>query len=769
MSRNHFFLLLIAGLLEVGVSTSAAQQPPCSLTLSGSVADADEKVPLGNATILIKELERSTETDEEGHYHFYNLCPGAYTFIVTHADCDTFSIRVKIESNLVKNFLLPHHYNQLSTVQVLSARQSQELQVREALTARDLAESRGQTLGEILKRLTGVTVLQTGSTIFKPVIHGLHSQRIILINNGVRLEGQQWGSEHAPEVDPYVADRFVVVKGAGAIRYGSDAIGGAVLIEPRPLPTDQRSRAEVNAGYFSNNRQYVANVQWEQNSKSDPAFSWRTHITFKRGGNARTPEYWLHNTGLQEFNMAAMAGYRKPGYRAELFVSGFSTTIGIFSGSHIGNLTDLQNAIASEKPLQNIDRFSYRIGRPYQQVQHYLAKLKVFWSGTEGHRWQLVAAHQENNRNEYDRALITVRPELSLSIGTSSLDLLRETTRSNTRSGELGLQAIYQQNVWSGSRFFIPNFRTINLGMYGVERWQLGSYSLEAALRVDYRSLTVFRNRNGMTTQSDRQFFNPSATLSVSKKFNEQSQLRSNTSLAWRAPQVNELYVNGLHHGTASFEIGDSSFNAERSLKQLLQWEYRQDSSWFIDITLHGNYMADFINLVPTVPATLTLRGAYPTFRYTQIDALLYGADLRFEHQWSPSWKAGIKGALLWARDLSQKDWLQQMPSHRFETQLSYLVATKRFQNSYVSPSLLHVLRQTRVPGSFVDYLPAPPSYTLVNLSMGTDCRIGSRDLGVVVSVNNLFNTRYRDYMNRFRYFTDEVGRNVVLQLKWKL
>jgi iron complex outermembrane receptor protein len=272
-----------------------------------------------------------------------------------------------------------------------------------------------------------------------------------------------------------------------------------------------------------------------------------------------------------------------------------------------------------------------------------------------------------------------------------------------------------------------------------------------------------------MTTQSDRQFFNPSATLSVSKKFNEQSQLRSNTSLAWRAPQVNELYVNGLHHGTASFEIGDSSFNAERSLKQLLQWEYRQDSSWFIDITLHGNYMADFINLVPTVPATLTLRGAYPTFRYTQIDALLYGADLRFEHQWSPSWKAGIKGALLWARDLSQKDWLQQMPSHRFETQLSYLFATKRFQNSYVSPSLLHVLRQTRVPGSFVDYLPAPPSYTLVNLSMGTDCRIGSRDLGVVVSINNLFNTRYRDYMNRFRYFTDEVGRNVVLQLKWKL
>ena len=769
MRPNHFFLRFTGMLLLLTVFTAAAQPSTCLLTLSGSIADADEKAPLGKAVILIKELERSTETDEEGHYHFYNLCPGAYTFIIAHADCDTLSVRIKIESNSVRNFSLPHHYNQLSTVQVLSTRQSQSLQVREALSDRDLAESRGQTLGEILKRLTGVTVLQTGSTIFKPVIHGLHSQRIILINNGVRLEGQQWGSEHAPEVDPFIADRFVVLKGAGAIRYGSDAIGGAVLIEPRPLPTDQRSRAEINTGYFSNNRQYVANVQMEQNSKTNPAFSWRTHITYKRGGNARTPNYWLHNTGLQEFNVSGMAGYRKSGYRAELFVSAFSTTIGIFSGSHIGNLTDLQNAIASEKPLQNIDRFSYRIGRPYQQVQHYLAKLKLFWSGDQGHRWQLVASHQENNRNEYDRALITDRPELSLSIGTSSLDLLRETTRSTTRNGEIGWQVVYQQNVWSGSRFFIPNFRTINVGTYAVERWQLGAYSIEAAMRVDYRSMKVFRNRNGVATQSDRQFFNPSSTLSVSKKFSDKSQLRSNTSLAWRAPQVNELYVNGLHHGTASFEIGDSSFRAERSLKQLLQWNYQPDSSWTVDVTLHANYMADFINLVPTVPATLTLRGAYPTFRYTQIDALLYGSDLRLEHQWSPSWKAGIKGALLWARDLSQKDWLQQMPSHRFEAQLTYLFATPRFQNSYISPSVLHVFRQTRVPGSFVDYLAAPPAYTLVNLSMGTDYKLGKQQLGIVLGVTNLFNTRYRDYMNRFRYFTDEVGRNVVLQLKWKL
>jgi iron complex outermembrane receptor protein len=765
---GHWICILML-LFAFDVRSAWGQTTPCVLTLSGSVADADEKAPLDKAVILIKEIERSTETDTEGHYHFYNLCPGTYTFLITHADCDTISLRVKIEANLVKNFSLPHHYNQLSAVQVVSASRSQEVQVREMLSTRDLAESRGQALGEVLKRMTGVTVLQTGSTIFKPVIHGLHSQRIILVNNGVRLEGQQWGSEHAPEIDPYAADRFVVIKGAGAIRYGSDAIGGAVLIEPRPLPTDQRFSAVWNTGYFSANRQYVTNLQLEQNLASAPALSWRTNITYKRAGNSRTPTYWLNNTGFKEFNITGMATYRKAGYRAELLLSGFSTTLGIFSGSHIGNLTDLQNAIASDKPLQNIDRFSYHIDRPYQQVAHYLAKLKLFWSGNEGHRWQLVAAHQENNRKEYDRALITDRPELALSIGTTSLDLLRETTRSNTRSGAMGWQGVYQQNVWSGSRFFIPNFRNINIGLYAWERAQWGLYQVEGALRVDYRSLAVFRSRNGNNTSSTRQFFNPSGTVSVSRQYSPKSLLRANTNLAWRAPQINELYVNGLHHGTASFEKGDSTFRAERSVKQLLQWEYRHDSSWTVDLTLHGNYIVDFINLIPSLPPTLTLRGAYPTFTFTQIDAFLYGADFRIEHQWSPSWKGGVKGALLWARDLSQQDWLQQMPAHRFEAQMTYLLNTPRLQNTYISPSLLRVLRQARVPANFMDYVAAPPGYSLVNISMGTDWKWKKRSLGIAVGLQNVLNTRYRDYMNRFRYFNDEIGRNFSIQLKWKL
>src|SRR5688500_19161669 len=72
---------------------------------------------------------------------------------------------------------------------------------------------KGLVISEALSKINGVTLLQTGSTISKPVIHGLHSSRILTIVNGVRQEGQQWGNEHAPEIDPFIADKLTVIKG----------------------------------------------------------------------------------------------------------------------------------------------------------------------------------------------------------------------------------------------------------------------------------------------------------------------------------------------------------------------------------------------------------------------------------------------------------------------------------------------------------------------------------------------------------------------------
>ena len=746
-----------------------AQGQNCKLVLSGNVIDASNNAPLEKAVVEIKELGLKFVTDVKGQYHFFDLCAGNYTIVVNHISCDSVVLKTAVQRNQIKNFRLPHSFNQLETVSVRSKKDLMVNTIREELSAKAIEKTRGQSLGEILKQVNGVAVLQTGSTIFKPVIHGLHSQRILLVNNGVRLESQQWGTDHAPEIDPFIADKFTVLKGAGALRYGSDAIAGAVLIEPKPLLKQAGKNAEFNSTYFSNNRQYVFNGMYEASPLNLPEFSYRIQATYKKGGNARTPDYWLYNTGLEEFNYSATAGYRKNRFNTELFFSSFQTALGIFMGAHVGNLTDLQNAIQSKKPIQNIDQFSYEILRPRQSVQHTTVKSKSQYLLLNDHKINLILSYQSNVRQEYDRALLSPRPELDLNITTTLVDLNYESASSKKRQYAFGTNAMLQENVWTGSRFFIPNFRVQNIALYATQSLNLNDWMLDGGLRYDFKSLTTFRNQNDALSSIERTFGNASGTLGATYKITPNLRWLINSAFAWRAPQVNELYVNGLHHGTASFEIGNPDLKSEKALNFSTQLKYKSDSSWQVDLTLYNNIINDFINMNPSTPATLTLRGAYPTFKFIQTNALLRGLDLSVQKTLNSHFSTSAKTALLWATDRKTKDWLIQMPANRVEGEFTYSFNTNALKNAAVELRLLHMMQQTRIPKNIPDYLPPPPAYNLLNVDFNTDLMLGKQTINLGLAVLNVLNERYRDYMNRFRYFNDEPGRSINVRCKIKL
>ena len=746
-----------------------ANAQKCNLVLSGVVMDASNNAPLEKAVVEIKELGIKFITDIEGHYHFYNLCKGSYTIVVNHMSCDSIKYKFTIQQNIIQNFKLPHAINELENVIVNAKRDLNVNSIKEVLSSKIVDATRGQSLGEVLSRANGVTVLQTGSTIFKPVIHGLHSQRVLLINNGVRLESQQWGSEHAPEIDPFIAEKFTVIKGPGALKYGNDAIAGAVLIEPKALPKQAQTNAEFNTGYFSNNRQYVVNGMIESSPLKFPELSYRIQATYKKGGNARTPNYWLHNTGLQEFNYSGAVGLRKEKYNTELFVSSFNTDLGIFIGSHVGNLSDLQNAITASKPTQNIDAFSYAIGRPKQNVQHYTVKSKSQFYLPNNNKLNLLVSYQKNLRKEFDRAMLSNRPELDLDISTTMADVNFESGPTKKISSNIGVVAMLQENVWAGSRFFVPNFRTQNIAVYSIHNYNVNNWMFDAGARFDYRHLRTYRNKSDSITAANRAWGNASGTLGATYKITPNFKWLINGAYAWRAPQVNELYVNGLHHGTSSFEIGNANLRSEKAFNISTQLKYQTDSSWQFDLSMYNNFIHDFINLIPSVPATLTLRGAYPTFRYVQRNAVLRGIDLSVHKTLNRSFMAGAKTALLWAKNSDAKEWIIQMPSNRIEGDITYSFANKILPNAAIELRYMHIMEQTRVPVSIADYIPPPNAYSLLNLDFSSDVAVGQQQISVGLTVVNLLNQTYRDYMNRFRYFNDEPGRSINLRIKLKL
>lgn len=93
-----------------------------------------------------------------------------------------------------------------------------------------ISEAMGRSLGALLEGVSGMSSIQTGTIVSKPVIHGMYGNRILMVSNGARLTGQQWGADHAPEVDKNNYSNIGVVKGADAVKYGSEALGGIILL-----------------------------------------------------------------------------------------------------------------------------------------------------------------------------------------------------------------------------------------------------------------------------------------------------------------------------------------------------------------------------------------------------------------------------------------------------------------------------------------------------------------------------------------------------------
>ena len=205
-------IITISTFLIFSLHVPLQAQDTCMWVLSGHVIDEHNGEALAFSNVYIKELEIGAVADENGFYKISGLCSGAYTVQVSHVGCAPVLEKVFVAKSTTYNFHPEHHAEELNQVMIVSEKRLEETsQVALTLTPKEMEEVKGKSLGESLKKVTGVTMLSTGSSINKPVIHGLHSNRIMILNNGIRHESQQWGNEHAPEIDPFIANELTVI------------------------------------------------------------------------------------------------------------------------------------------------------------------------------------------------------------------------------------------------------------------------------------------------------------------------------------------------------------------------------------------------------------------------------------------------------------------------------------------------------------------------------------------------------------------------------
>ena len=767
------FRLLQAFVITLLVSAVpvAAQQP---WSLTGRVVDGTTGAPIPAARVHWVEGDRDVLANDDGRFLVVDIHHHRVTLLVEALGyaAQTWEVSADMAGILVE-IPLTDEALRLEGIEVGVRQSAVDLRVPQStsrLTPADIVRERGQTLGETLRGVEGVSIIQYGPSIAKPVVRGLHSQRIVVMNDGVRQEGQQWGSEHAPEIDVFDVNEIQIIRGPGSVLYGSDALGGVLRIEPAEAPSESGFAGETVFNAFSNNRQYSGSAMLEHGSLDLPLLGMvggRVRASARKSGDAKTADYNLTNTGFNEFNLGVTVGATRDWGDLEVDYSRFDTQIGLFKGAHVGNFDDLLRAMEQGPTLTD---FAYTIENPRQEVTHDAVRVNSHIHAGGAGTLETTYAFQLNRRREFDShgpLAAQARPAFGLDLHTHTVESRLQHQPIGALEGTMGLSVMRQGNISKGKAFLIPQYRLYTGALFLSEEADLGWATLSGGARYELRWQRVYEFTDASIDVPDetKTYDDVAAAFGISVPLGDFWSIGATTGRAWRAPNVNERYSQGVHHGTAQYELGDPTLAKERT--------------WNVDATLrhsgdrvnaqlaaYRNAISGFIYLEPRAPV-LSIRGAYPAFEYAQTDAVVTGLEVSGEVNLLAGLELTFSGALLRGTDDVTDTPLYDMPADRGTVGLRFnLPDASWVSRPFVNVGLTAVRQQDRVPEGTIYALPTD-GYQLVDLEFGAQSfDINGRRVDIGLEVKNLFDTAYRDYLSRYKLFVDDPGRDIVLRVR---
>jgi iron complex outermembrane receptor protein len=709
---------------------------------------------------------------------------------------------------------------------VVVGRQSREV-VRRTLTTSvavvdqaALGRVRGRGLADVVADVPGVTMVQSGPWQAKPVVRGLFGRRLVMLTDGVRHEGQDWGIDHAPEIDVQGAGELTVVKGAAGVRYGADAIGGVILVDPPRLRLDPGMAGEVYASGVDNGLRGSVGGRVDLVLPQLPSLSLRLEGNSSRGAAVSTPDYVLGNTFSAIDNVGVVAEYRalvfERAVTAKLAFRHHEADLGICYCLEIATPEALKARLAAGVPPgAEAWTTSYEADRPRQHVKHDLALARVDVDLGVG-QLQTTYAFQLDDRDEFDRVRRAIEgPQFSFLLQTHALDLVFVQRRQRfgrfTLHGQVGARGDAQLHAYEGLQL-IPNYRRFTGGLFGLERLVvedfggLGALELVAGARVDGLQQTSFLSERAFSTQVRRGRIAdddctlvgdvarcdktlPAASVTLGSRLAVPLALpgsdRSDTltlsvdlSSAARFPDVDELYLGGQSPSFPVFGLGDAGLGTERTWQLTLGGELRTPDV-LVEAGAFASRINDYIAFGPEIVdgrpvIDVLISGAYPRFSSRAVEAMLSGVD-GGAVLWPTSLvSVAVQAALVRGLDLSGGGYLPFMPPDQVRAELrlqpdAWLQTVApavgdRLRGTRFATGVVVVAAQTRSDPSS-DFAPPPPGYTLWNASASTETDLLGLPVQVGLEGRNLLNTRFRDPMSLMRFFADQPGRELWLRL----
>ncbi len=612
------------------------------------------------------------------------------------------------------------------------------------IAPRVLRETSSTNIIDAVAHQPGVSQITTGSGISKPVIRGLGYNRIITVNDGVRQEGQQWGDEHGIEVDGQAVHSVEILKGPASLMYGSDAMAGVLVLHEQPVMPLGQMAATIGGEYQTNNHLWDYTIDFAGNQRG---IVWNWRWSQKDAGaykNKRDGKVW--GSQFRENALTGMLGMNRHWGYSHLKFSTYHITPGLVEGERDGETGNLQPSEA------------------YQKIYHHKVVLDNSFIIGDGSLKALVG-YQQNRRKEFEEA-----DELGLDFRLHTFNYDVHYTQVNDKwQWVAGISGMWQHSENLGEEFLIPSYRLFDIGAFASVTRNYEKWTLSGGLRYDYRHLHSYALEDEgeeRFTDFTRDFRGLTGSMGVIYRITSQWNARLNLSHGFRAPNLSELGSNGEHEGTFRYEIGNQMLSPENNWQMDMGVDYSSEIL-SAQVSLFGNHVNHYIFL-----QRLDEQG--DDYQYMSGDARLWGGELlvdlhpieplHFENTFSY-----VNAVQL--HQPSEGRYLPFTPAPRWTTDLRYdIIRDERvLSNTYVSIGWECYLRQSHVRTAN-ETETATPSYTLVNLSAGTDVKWHNKKVAsVFLTANNLFDRAYQSHLSRLKYAEGpgicNMGRNIGIKV----
>ena len=790
--KNILFLITALVLLSfsvpaqnnfITINEEKPIDPITKVTLTGRIMDAKTGELLPGASVYFADDKIGTLADANGKYSLSNIPSGHHVIEITHAGYATLVVHLELNSDMERDFKLSSVVVENQGVIVTGVSGATSIRKTPvpvtSIRKTALLQSSSSNIIDALSHVPGVSQLSTGPAISKPFIRGLGYNRVVVVNEGVRQEGQQWGDEHGVEIDELSVGRVEVLKGPASLMYGSDAIAGVINFITHTPVAAGTMKGNLLSNYQSNNGLLAINGNIAANKNG---LNWNLYGTFKSAGDYKNKyDGKVLNSRFNEKNFGGYIGINKSWGYSHIIFSRFDQRIGLIEGER-DNATGkflLFSGTPIERVATKADLDTRDLFVPQQRVQHNKFILDNNFAINKV-RLKINLGYQNNQRQEFGNPEDSREKSLFFDLKTINYNMQLQLPERKEWHTTIGINGMRQTNENKGEEVLIPAYTIFDIGGFVYLQRLFKKATLSGGLRFDNRSVNSKELKDGGTTKFNaftRSFSNFSGSVGISVEPGDAITLKANIARGFRAPALAELASNGAHEGTNRYEYGNQTLGSETSLQVDGGLELNYAHFSFAASAFY-NRMNDFIfyrklESVSGRDSLVNLNGDFlPAFKFDQQNAKLYGIEGSVDIHPHPMDWLHFENTISFVRGRFDKSIdgssnLPLIPAARLISELrgDFKTTGKTFHGLYAKIEADNTFSQKH-PFSGYDTETATPGYTLLNAGVGADI-LGTKKQTVFslhFAINNISDIAYQNHLSRLKYTAENLvtGRNGV-------